>query len=111
MASSKKQKKIKELEYTAATAVPSTPVEVTPVPEPRLMTAPVEEPVITKAPIQPEMKFYERTEGSIMFLIGDVEVLKFCPNGKIYVRGELMEKNWTVYQQFKDWLAATMKGA
>ena len=46
-------------------------------------------------------------EGNLVFLSGNLEVLKFCPNGKVYVRGELVDRNQEIYAEFKRWLAST----
>ncbi len=44
-------------------------------------------------------------DGSIRFLLpDDTEMLAFHPDGTIYVRGELVEDNVTVYNIFKRWL-------
>ncbi len=43
-------------------------------------------------------------DGCIRFSVGDDEVLLFKPEGEVYVRGELVESNFEVFEAFKLWL-------
>lgn len=43
---------------------------------------------------------------AFIFVLDKKEVLKFCPNGKAYVRGELVDSNHVLYEQVKSFFAA-----
>ena len=43
-------------------------------------------------------------EKNLVFaLCGGEEVLKFCSDGKVYVRGELVDDNIKIYNSFREW--------
>lgn len=45
--------------------------------------------------------------GNIIFELGTGgEVVRFSPNGKVYVRGELVEDNLEIWSGLRDWLVA-----
>ena len=48
------------------------------------------------------------THGSLQFQIapGGVEVLRFYPDGRVFVRGRLVDTDREIYEGFRDWLAA-----
>ena len=48
-------------------------------------------------------------DGSIRFELADrTEVMRFKPDGRVYVRGELVDDNMTIYKVFKTWLETAM---
>lgn len=52
-------------------------------------------------------KFSFRVAGSFKFNMPDGNVvLQFDPDGKCFVRGELVETNQEIWLAFKEWLAA-----
>lgn len=49
--------------------------------------------------------FTNMSGSSITFWGGEAEVIKFCHNGDVYVRGELMENNKQLLNAMKAWLS------
>ena len=44
-------------------------------------------------------------DGSVIIQRGDgVESMRFDPDGSVFVRGELMDSNKEVYEEFRHWL-------
>ena len=44
-------------------------------------------------------------EGHLSLLVGCRELLRFEANGDIYVRGEKVDSNRKVYEEFREWLS------
>lgn len=49
--------------------------------------------------------------GSLMFNVGGESVLKFQPDGKVFVRGEEVDDNKVIYAQLCEWLGMVRKEA
>lgn len=100
----KKEKQLAQKPKVEVPAATIEAIEATPVPEVVVETAPkVSEELVfslTGLP-KPSLANAVMVDGNIAFYVGSVEVLKFCPNGKAYVRGELMERNQALYEQVK----------
>jgi hypothetical protein len=47
------------------------------------------------------------SDGSIIFYLHNQEVLRFSPDGPIYIYGERVDDNAAVYRVFLDWLRET----
>jgi hypothetical protein len=45
-----------------------------------------------------------QSDGSIIFFLHNQEVLRFSPDGPIYIYGEQVDDNAAVYRVFLDWL-------
>jgi hypothetical protein len=52
------------------------------------------------------MNFYQPDEGDIRFDSKGIEMMKFCPDGKVYVRGEQVDDNQEIYKTFLTWMRA-----
>jgi hypothetical protein len=72
---------------------------------PKEIKAPVTSAFVPSTKVEPDIQ--GSAEGMIVFMAGELEVLKFCPNGKAYVRGELMDKNQELYNEVKRWFEST----
>jgi len=48
-------------------------------------------------------------DGSIVFRMADgVEVLRFDPDGKVFVRGHHVDSNELIYAEFRHWLTTVV---
>jgi hypothetical protein len=47
----------------------------------------------------------EMQPGCLMFYVGTQTVIKFQPDGKVFVRGEQVDDNKVIYAQLCEWLS------
>jgi len=109
-----KKKSKKPIKKT--TELPSKSVESpTPAVTPKL-ESPVESetPLVLETPeefvpppppvLVPKLRIQDK-DGAVGFYLGEQEILRFCPNGKAYVRGELIENNQTLYGHVREFFS------
>jgi hypothetical protein len=48
-------------------------------------------------------------DGSLSFQVSSMEILRFAPNGDIYVKGKLVDNDKAVVNGFREWLDEATK--